>query len=478
MSGEATYGVLVIGGGASGLAAAIQAARFGARVAIIERDVACGLSLLATGNGRCNLSNAHLDYARYRDPEAARLVMGDAPEQRVFELFDSLGLVTTEIEGRLYPVTRRAESVRDVLMREIRRLGVEMLCGSTVRAARSLAGRVWELEVLCPERATSLHVDKSGKLDVRRARKLLAASSKAPRSLRAGAVVLAAGGSSQALCELFGLPHLSEVPVLCPIACALPEPLEGRLAALDGVRVEGALALVRRGEELYREAGEVLFRSFGISGIVAFDLSRRIEAGDRLELDLLPGLETGELMGLLRHREDACGPFTGEDASWFDGLLSRPIAQLIIDMLAVFPAIPSDGLRGDLLTEAAKLCKHLPFDVAGRAEERQAQVRRGGLPLDAVDGATLEVKGDCLAEVGKLGATGASHAGARSQGGISDTPAKTDAGGQCAGTGFFACGEFLDQDADCGGFNLAWAWLSGLRAGASAAGVSASLKAL
>lgn len=468
MSAEATYDVLVIGGGASGLAAAIQAARHGARVVIVERDVACGLGLLATGNGRCNLSNTHLDPARYRDPEMARLVMGGEPERRVSELFDSLGLVMTDIEGRLYPVTRRAESVRDVLIGGIRRLGVEVLCGATVRSASLQANGGWELEVLCPERPLPLRVDRSGKLDVRRARKLLAAASQKPRMLRAGAVVLAPGGGSKALCELFGLPHHPEVPVLCPVACCLPEPLSGRLSALDGVRVEGALALVRHGEEVYREAGEVLFRPFGVSGIVAFDLSRRVEAGDVLELDLLPSFETGELMGLLRHREDVCGPFTGEDARWFDGLLARPVAQLVVDALAVLPSVPSDGLRGDLLTEVAKLCKHLPLEVAGRAEERQAQVRRGGLPLDAIDAATLEVKGGRLAKVGMMGVSDAFHDEARSR---ADRPAVD---GLPAGSGLFACGEFLDQDADCGGFNLAWAWLSGLRAGSSAAAAALS----
>ena len=115
------YDIAIIGGGASGLAAAIVAAREGARVLVIERDVEAGLPLLATGNGRCNLSNESLDPAHYLHPGIASRVMGPTPERDIAEFFDSLGLIRTSIDGRLYPITRRAESVRDVLHDTTRR---------------------------------------------------------------------------------------------------------------------------------------------------------------------------------------------------------------------------------------------------------------------------------------------------------------------------------------------------------------------
>ena len=176
----------------------------------------------------------------------------------------------------------------------------------------------------------------------------------------------------------------------------------------------------------------MLFRSYGISGIVAFDISRRVAPGDTLELDLFPQLTSGELMGLLRAREDAVGTFDGRDPAWLDGLLARPVFRLLLEMDAAACAGVSDGLRGDVLTRLAKLAKRLPLVVRGRTEERQAQVRRGGVPLDAVDLETLAVDSGVVPAV-------------------------------------HVCGEMLDQDADCGGFNLAWAWLSGLRAGRAAA---------
>lgn len=424
LDATAAYDVAVIGGGASGLTAAIAAARAGARVIVLERDVACGLPILVTGNGRCNLSNTRLDPDRYHRPEAARAVMGEAPEAAVAAFFTSLGLMTAEVDGRLYPVTRRAESVRDVLLAGCARAGVELLCGCEIADAVRV-GECWSLRVHAPRRPVRFDGD------VRRARKALAAAEMGGRELAASRIVLAVGGSSERVCGLFDLPHANEVPLLCPLACHLdmPVPVESAgLRALDGLRVEAALTLVRAGCALWREEGEALFRTYGISGIAAFNVSRRAESGDVVELDLFPHMETGALVGALRQREDAVGTFDGTDASWFDGVLARPLASVVLALDEADGLMAADGLRGDSITRCARLLKRLPLVVEGRAEERQAQVRRGGIPLAAVELKTLEV-----------------------------------------GPGLHACGESLDQDADCGGFNLAWAWLSGLRAGGAAA---------
>ena len=124
----ATYDVIVIGGGASGLAAALTSARAGARTAIVECDVDCGLPILATGNGRCNLSNERLRPARYRHPVIARAVLGEHPEETLAAWFDSIGIWTTSDEGRLYPMSKRAESVRDALLAACERADVAKLC--------------------------------------------------------------------------------------------------------------------------------------------------------------------------------------------------------------------------------------------------------------------------------------------------------------------------------------------------------------
>ena len=146
MNTNASYDVLVIGGGASGLAAAITAARTGKSVCIVERDVACGLKLLATGNGRCNLSNESIDFQRYNRPAFVESVMGRQPEQELGSFFSSLGIMTTSEEGRLYPRSLRAESVRDALLNACNHLGITLICGANVASAFK-APEGWTLQI-------------------------------------------------------------------------------------------------------------------------------------------------------------------------------------------------------------------------------------------------------------------------------------------------------------------------------------------
>lgn len=152
MNTSAFYDVLVIGGGASGLAAAITAARAGKSVCIVERDVACGLKLLATGNGRCNLSNETIDPRRYNHPAFVESVMGPRPEQELMGFFSSLGIMTTSEEGRLYPRSLRAESVRDALLNVCDRLDITLICGANVATAHK-DPEGWTLQIDRPARA-------------------------------------------------------------------------------------------------------------------------------------------------------------------------------------------------------------------------------------------------------------------------------------------------------------------------------------
>lgn len=427
MAAQTAYDVAIIGGGASGLAAALSAARAGARVLVIERDVEAGLPLLATGNGRCNLSNTQLDPERYRHPEIARAVMGDKPEDELADLFASVGILTCEIDGRLYPYSRRAESVRDALLAAVAPVA-DIACSAEVRAVRfdGTAG-TWALTLAEP--ASPLSV-KAGKRELdfrsllRQRRRELARAQRRERTVIARQVILACGGASADLAALFGLPHIDETPVLCPVACSVPH-MPNALTQLDGLRVEGELSLVHDGARSWSERGEVLFRPYGLSGIVAFDLSRRVGPGDTVELDLFPDIELSALIGLFERRAQAVGSPARLQAAWFTGLLAGPLGAHIASV--------AERLDTGHSAEAyARIAKQLAFTASGTAEERSAQVRRGGIPFSAVELPGLTIRPELASAL-------------------------------------LACGEALDMDADCGGFNLAWAWLSGLRAGAQAA---------
>jgi predicted flavoprotein YhiN len=181
------------------------------------------------------------------------------------------------------------------------------------------------------------------------------------------------------------------------------------------------------GQTCWHEEGEVLFRSYGLSGIVVFDASRRARAHDLLELDLAPDVPAEELR-LVADPEGSGRIAAGR----LDGVIDPAICTLLERLAGVRWTHPArQTLRPDSDVEAlVGLVKALPFEVEGPALPEQAQVMRGGLDTGQFDPASLAAW---------------------------DHP------------WLFACGEALDVDADCGGYNLVWAWKSGLVAGAAAA---------
>ncbi len=422
MNANASYDVLVIGGGASGLAAAITAARAGKSVCIIERDVACGLKLLATGNGRCNLSNESIDFQRYNNPAFVESVMGPQPEKELGNFFSSLGIMTTSEEGRLYPRSLRAESARDALLNACDRLGIALICGANVASA-SKVPKGWVLQIDRPARTLKAKKHDDRKTEVRSLRKALADAPRKNETLQAKAVIIATGGSPVDIARLFNLPLTGQRPVLCPVSVSVVGD-QTALKTLDGLRVRARLMLTRNQEELWREDGEVLFRTFGISGVAAFNLSRRVQHDDTILLDFFPDLSKDELFDTLKQRLGLLGDFSPRDPRWLDGMLAPQLSHIAC---AAFERCHPGSHD---VVHLVSILKHFKLLVEGTTEERSAQVTRGGVPIENVSAPSL-----CVSDA--------------------------------AGAPLYICGEALDIDADCGGFNLAWAWISGIRAASS-----------
>ena len=422
MNANASYDVLVIGGGASGLAAAITAARAGKSACIVERDVACGLKILATGNGRCNLSNESIDFQRYNHPAFVESVMGPQPEKELGNFFSSLGIMTTSEEGRLYPRSLRAESARDALLNACDRLGIALICGANVVSA-SKVPKGWVLQIDRPARTLKAKKRDNRKTEVRSLRKALADAPRKNETLQAKAVIIATGGSPVDIARLFNLPLTGQRPVLCPVSASVVGD-QTALKTLDGLHVRARLTLARNHEELWREDGEVLFRTFGISGVAAFNLSRRVQRGDTILLDFFPDLSKNELFDTLKQRLGLFGDFSPRDPRWLDGMLAPQLSHIACAAFERCHPGSHDVIH------LVSILKHFKLLVEGTAEERSAQVTRGGVPIESVSVPSLCVNN------------------------AADAPLSI-------------CGEALDIDADCGGFNLAWAWISGIRAASS-----------
>ena len=408
------YDTAVIGGGASGMAAAITAARSGARTVLLEAQPRVGRKLLATGSGRCNISNRDINTGHYRTDCTERLakILDSFGGGRIEDFFLDIGVpFTSDREGRLYPRGDAAAGVLDMLRFELERTGVEVLTDSRVGAA-ARSGDLWRIEI------------KDG--GVYRARAvIIACGSPADPGL---------GGCSDGDCiaESIGVPIIKRRPSLCPLAC--PSPV---LRSLKGIRIKCRAGLNIRGKIIHSEEGELQAGDGVLSGICIFQLSSRLNEEDigcaSVDVDLLPDMPPEDVLSMLRARRARLGELTLENA--LTGLLNKRVAQAVLRAAGIAPlSRGTDSLTDGELRAIADNIKRMSFEVTGFAGWKQSQSSLGGIPLARMD--------DGLAVTGKQG--------------------------------LYACGEAINCGGDCGGYNLHWAWCSGITAGESAARYCAS----
>ncbi|MDP2182962.1 MAG: aminoacetone oxidase family FAD-binding enzyme [Actinomycetota bacterium] len=390
--------VLIIGGGAAGLSAAIVAARLGAGVMLLEAGARVGRKILESGNGRCNLSNLSASPSAYNHPDFVEPVLGAYPCEAICSFFGEIGLLThADDEGRVYPVTNAASSVLDALRLECAHLGVETRCG-------------FEVERISEEPG-------SGGFEV---------LSQDGETVRAEAVVVTTGGGGSLLAGL-GHGMIERVPVLGPIKTEA-EPIRG----LSGVRVRCAATLLvgvdddnTGGNAVATERGELLFRDYGVSGIMVFDLSRYLGDGCAISIDFFPDVSLPELRTMIEQRSADLPWRTVE--TYFAGMLHDRVARAIMRAAGIGRDTPVEKLP---VARLAALLKDFRLGVLGMGDARQAQVTRGGASVEGFDPNAMASR-------------------------VVD--------------GLFAAGEVLDIDGRSGGLNLHWAWASGIVAGEAAA---------
>ena len=406
---KATYDIAVIGGGAAGLAAAITAGRKGKTVLIIEKEQRLGKKLLATGNGRCNFTNLRSEISRYhgKEPAFAAPAMAQFPPESNIAFFRSLGVMAkTEEDAKVYPLSLQAAAVLDMLRLELERLAIDVVNDCRIQK-------------ICPQnRGFQLIGEKE--------------------RFHAEKVIAACGGMASP--ELggcgYGYDLLKELGhTLTPIAPALVKiKTENRLPnALKGIKIEGTLTLKRKGRPLGREAGEILFTDFGISGPPVLQLSRLLCFAPAeeftAELDLLPDFSKEEVITLLQERRKLLGTATLEH--FLTGLIQKKAGMLLTkEALNTKLSRTAKELDDGELQKLAAMLKGFSLPVKGVLGWKQAQVTAGGIDTAGFDPATMESR---------------------------------------LVPGLFAVGEVLDIDGDCGGFNLQWAWASGRLAGTIAA---------
>ena len=370
-------------------------------VILYERQARVGRKLLATGNGRCNLTNLNADVSHYhgQHPEFVRPALEALSVADTLALFGELGLLTVEGEGgRMYPLSDSANSVLDVLRFAIDRENVELKAGSPV-------------------------------LSVQRSKKGFLVETEAGRDF-ANEVIVACGGCAGSklggvsdgytILQALGHSRTTLHPALTQITSDSPYP-----RSLKGVRAQAAMRLERKGKVVAENRGEVQFTEKGISGIAVFELSREVSTGGACDvvLDFLPDHSAKEIFALLQRRVESLPMLSTEDL--FTGIVHNKLGRTICRAAEVSAEHIGD-LTAKELNKCAKLAKEFRIHAIGTGGFDTAQVTAGGIKTAEFDPYTMESR---------------------------------------LVPGLYACGEVLDIDGDCGGYNLQWAWSSGAMAG-------------
>ena len=404
--------IVILGGGAAGLAAALAAAQSApagaVRVTVLDRNPRFGKKLLATGNGLCNLDNTGIAPEQYftADPAALRPLLAAVDAAAPLEWFAALGLYTrTDEAGRVYPYSNQAADVLALLEGHLARLGVEVRTGCTVQ---TLSQNRSGYTILC-ENAEGQD-----------------------QTLRADAVICAMGGNAgpQFGADGFGTRFAAQcggkLEPLYPCLTALQTAKPNR--SLAGIRAKAHAALYSGSTLLADYRGEVQFTDYGLSGICIMDLTRHLTPAVKnpaVELDLFPDIAEDALSALFAVRVPLLPGDTAADF-WL-GLLNAKLGRALWQA-AGLPDADVHRLSAAQWQKLAHIAKHWRFDGLTPCGWKQAQTTGGGLSLTEVT-PSFQFKG-------------------------------------CPGLYFV--GETLDCAGSCGGFNLHWAFGSGIAAGRDA----------
>lgn len=402
------WDILILGGGAAGLAAAaaIVQAQADVQILVLEQADRPGKKLLATGNGRCNLYNTGLSPEHFisHAPAALPALIESLLQAEQLDFWRSLGLLTTELEaGRVYPTCLQASAVLDILLDALKEGNVELRCGQTIQRIKSDSNGF----LVLTEDGSRLYGKKL----------ILATGGPAAPKL---------GGSHDGIALARQLGHAcTELrPGLVPIRCVNPSKV------LKGVRSQAEVSLYLGEQLIDRRSGEVQFTEYGVSGIVMMDLSSRMDPGQAytLALDFMPDWTSRRLTAFLLDKAQKHPTQRAEFLLL--GVLKRQLGEVILRASRV------DGKRRLLSTlneeelrQIATRCKSWNLRTEGTLSWDHAQVACGGISLSEIDPKDFQSR---------------------------------------LLPGLYPVGELLDIAGDCGGYNLAWAFGSGILAGRAA----------
>lgn len=413
MKSNSKFSVAVIGGGASGLFAAIFAAKkaiekkLNVKISVYESNSRVAKKILATGNGRCNFTNDNiLPENFFGERELAFSVYSSFDNVRVKNFFKSIGLLSvSDSAGRVYPMSMQASSVCDSLRFTAESLGVEFITDTKITSIKKKQGCFILNDMYYADRV------------------IIATGGKA-------SPMHGSDGSGYDLLNPFGINITPVYPALSALACKdFPK-------SLKGVRAKGKITLKGNGKTIAENIGEIQYTDYGLSGIPSMQVSRFASlylASNNSKLaaliDSCPNLSVDELKNIFFSIKKNNPNLTSQ--LLMSGLMPKKLGEYLLSVCSVKPDIQIGKLNPAVIEKIVSTIKQMKYTVVSVKGFADAQVTCGGVSGDEIDYATLELK--------KV-------------------------------KGMYVCGEIINVDGDCGGYNLQWAWSSGAVAGINCIG--------
>ncbi len=395
-----TTDVIIIGGGAAGLLSAVYLKKQNPQlnIRILEALPRVAKKLLLTGNGRCNISNKNINLSRYHGESVsfAEYALNKYNLEFTQNFFESIGVDFVFEGDKAFPASLQAGSVVDCLRFTAEELGVLIHTDT----------KVTNIQVL---------KDKyriwANKLSFVCDTVIVAAG------LFSGGYKCGSDGSMFELLKKSGFKTVKTTPAIVQLKT------ENEITKqLKGVKVDANVALKCGGKVLREEFGEVLFCDYGLSGPAVMQLSREVPRSKNsmtLSLDIMPEISLDDLVSKLEKRAKNLSVRPLEE--FFTGLLQKRVGQVILKKCGYKLSDTAEALNSGKIYEIAKTIKAFDFKVLDTTGFVNSQVTAGGISTDEFFDKTMESK---------------------------------------TYKSFYAVGEILDIDGDCGGFNLQWAWSS------------------
>jgi predicted Rossmann fold flavoprotein len=400
--------IAVIGAGASGIIAALFAAKKGNEVTLFEKQNKIGRKILSTGNGRCNISNKNIDISHYHghNPNFILNVFSKFTPQETIDFFESLGLpIIEENEGRLFPASMQASNVVDILNYKLNKKMVEITLNRKIEKIIYAKNK--------------FKIVTAGKEENIFDSVILSAGSCAYPELGASNIGYELAGA-------FGHKIYDPFPAILPINIPLK-----LLHTLEGIKWNCGARAELNGKTISESAGEILFTKYGISGPAALNISRNVNQHilekkiPQIIIDFFPELTLEILTEKIKNLW--VDPDMNVSFS-LTGIIKKRIPEVLLQIADIDPYKQIKNLSEQEKLNIITNFKNLKLNPGNPRSFKEAVVAAGGVDVDEINPATMESR---------------------------------------IIKNLYMTGELLDIDGDSGGYNLQFAWSTGALAGMS-----------